>query len=670
MELTLFMIVKNESKIIQRCLESVKDIVNTIVISDTGSTDDTVKLIHNFLKTHSIKGTVYTDEWKNFGYNRSKSYKNAQEWLRKNNYDLKKQYLLTIDADMIFKVEKTFDKNMLSRKDSWLIQQKNPHVVYYNKRLFRSDLDYTCIGVTHEYWGSSNGQSEELLQTMFIDDLGDGGAKADKFTRDIRLLTQGLIDEPKNERYYFYLAQSYADSGDSEKAIEFYKKRIEAGGWNEEVFMAYLRLGDIYSGMKNNSEAIHWWSLGYEHLPSRAETLWRIIHTYRIMGKNLLALSFYETAIKIPYPSKQLLFIEKPVYDYKLLEEFSIFGFYTEKKHEAFIVCDFLRLQKDTTSNVLDLCNSNLFFYLEKLSGEFKTVPLKFEDPYICSSSSFFKSEKGFVGNVRAVNYSMNKQFQYSIRGDNVQTKNYWVEIENDLIVNQYELLISPECKQKRESHIKGVEDFRLCKIDRSGQNEYVGLGVSFEYSEYNHPSVCLCTLSNTGDTYYISKILPTNFKESECQKNWCPFYSNGKLLAVYSHHPLTILQIDIDTANTTVHLEKYSQYNLSSFRGSSSPIQLPNGNWIMVIHELLHKDTRKYFHRFVIYDSQWNLAKISIPFYFKELFVEFTLSLVYSDGDLFVFFSKEDNTTEIVKVPYKSIKYLPVKDYYKVASK
>ena len=124
MELTLFMIVKNESKIIQRCLESVKDIVNTIVISDTGSTDDTVKLIHNFLKTHSIKGTVYTDEWKNFGYNRSKSYKNAQEWLRKNNYDLKKQYLLTIDADMIFKVEKTFDKNMLSRKDSWLIQQK------------------------------------------------------------------------------------------------------------------------------------------------------------------------------------------------------------------------------------------------------------------------------------------------------------------------------------------------------------------------------------------------------------------------------------------------------------------------------------------------------------------------------------------------------------------
>ena len=49
------MIVKNESHIIERCLNSVKDIVNTIVISDTGSTDNTVELINTFLETHSKK---------------------------------------------------------------------------------------------------------------------------------------------------------------------------------------------------------------------------------------------------------------------------------------------------------------------------------------------------------------------------------------------------------------------------------------------------------------------------------------------------------------------------------------------------------------------------------------------------------------------------------------
>ena len=57
----------------------------------------------------------------------------------------------------------------------------------------------------------------------YIVDIGDGGSKADKFERDIKLLTQGIKDEPDNSRYYFYLANSYHDSGKNDEAIEFYK---------------------------------------------------------------------------------------------------------------------------------------------------------------------------------------------------------------------------------------------------------------------------------------------------------------------------------------------------------------------------------------------------------------------------------------------------------------
>lgn len=61
---------------------------------------------------------------------------------------------------------------------------------------------------------------------MFINDIGDGGSKADKFIRDIKLLSKGLEENPNNDRYTFYLANSYRDSGNYEKAIEYFKREL------------------------------------------------------------------------------------------------------------------------------------------------------------------------------------------------------------------------------------------------------------------------------------------------------------------------------------------------------------------------------------------------------------------------------------------------------------
>ena len=44
-KICLTMIVRNESHIIERCLNSVKGIVDCVAICDTGSTDNTVAII-------------------------------------------------------------------------------------------------------------------------------------------------------------------------------------------------------------------------------------------------------------------------------------------------------------------------------------------------------------------------------------------------------------------------------------------------------------------------------------------------------------------------------------------------------------------------------------------------------------------------------------------------
>lgn len=652
--LSLVMIVKNESKIIERCLDSVKSIIDSIIISDTGSTDDTISIIENYIEKNKLKGKVYKDEWKNFGHNRSKSIKNAQEWLKENKYNLETTYLLTIDADMIFKIKPSFKIDELLQKDSWVIQQINNSLTYYNKRIFRSKLAFKCIGVTHEYWGCDDKDKDGKLDNLYIDDIGDGGAKADKYERDIRLLTQGIIDEPKNERYFFYLAQSYSDNGDTEKAIEWYKKRIEAGGWNEEVFITYLRIGDIYQRKKEYENAIHYWSLGYNHLPSRSETLYRIIRFYRHIGKNEIACLFLQTALQIPYPKDQLLFIEHNVYQYQLLEELSICGFYTKMRKEGFHACNHLLFSKKNIPDIIkQQCKQNLSFYLQKLENEYKTISIDTEQPYISSSLALLPTKKGFEGVARAVNYSITKQFQYNIRDpkNHVKTKNYWIQMEQEF--KQYELIEGPGCIKKRESNIQGLEDLRICK---SNQTMY-GLGITFEYGNHNHPSVCLCLFDKNDGNYFVSSVLPTCYEENKVQKNWAPFFDKN-LYAIYSHDPLIILQIDTETGKSTVAIQKESSLDLSDIRGSSSPVKI-NDDWIMMVHGVLQRDTRKYYHHFIMYDKDWNFKHISLPFYFEELFVEFCLSISVEENQITIFYSKEDNESKMMQISYDKINWI-----------
>ena len=81
-KICLNMIVKNESKIIIRCFESLKSIVDYIIVTDTGSSDNTVELMNKYLVDNNIEGKIYYEPWKNFGYNRTNSIMNAKKFFK------------------------------------------------------------------------------------------------------------------------------------------------------------------------------------------------------------------------------------------------------------------------------------------------------------------------------------------------------------------------------------------------------------------------------------------------------------------------------------------------------------------------------------------------------------------------------------------------------------
>lgn len=670
---TLFMIVKNEAKIIERCLCSLRPHIDYVVITDTGSSDDTVQIIRSFLQTHQIPGRVYTSTFENFGKSRSQSFLNMQDWLDEQKIDKSNNYGLTVDADMCLQVVKDDYRERLSIHTQWLLKQKTTTLEYWNSRLFRSDLPFECVGVTHEYWRCNDKTNQDRSRQnhdLYISDVGDGGSKADKFERDIRLLSKGLEDEPKNERYMFYLANSLKDFGKHTEAVDMYKRRIAAGGWFEEVFMAWMNMAACYEHLQQYEHAVDAWLQAYNYLPRRAEPLYKLARHFRIQGKNHLSLLFIQRGLKVPFPTDLMLFVETPVYKYLFVDEVSINCFYTNMKQEGMLACQYLMMAPDIPDHTRKQAQSNNYYYLRKLSAVqriHQVLDIPVREPYVTSSASLSYDEinNRFSGVVRAVNYSMDDKFNYTARDVHnvIRTINYWCEFDaNGRVIHCEELTYILELQTKPLHHVnvRGLEDMRVCACPNRECDTRYAIAVDREYTRYSHPSIVLCHISVSDKK--ITRRIPITYHDDTTQKNWTIFDREGEVMLCYSHYPFTLLRLDPETGETVVVCEKYSEtWDLRDIRGSANPVKLSSGEWLFLTHEVAWKDTRKYFHRFLRYTDDWELVGVSEPFYFNNLYVEFSLSMcLTSAGQLVIPFSTKDNSTELLTIALESICWLP----------
>jgi glycosyltransferase involved in cell wall biosynthesis len=322
------MIVKNESTCILRCLDSVKDYIDYWVICDTGSTDNTREIIKEFFETHNIKGELHQHEWKDFGHNRSLAVK-----MSKNKAD----YTLLMDADFILVVKDPNFKEELKKmdKDAYLIKYEGS-LDYRQSLCVRTSLDWHYVGVTHEYITCKTEKNRGNFDGFTFLHYADGGCRSDKFERDIKLLSSELNKDPSNVRYNFYLAQSYKDTSQFDKAIEYYNKRIEFGGWYEEVYYSMYQRG--LCKVKRGDD--FWDCIGdlyqsYIYHPQRLEGLYELVKFCRTTGKYLLGYRLGKNAINNEYPDKDALFILAEIHKWMFLDEMSICAYYAGKKEKA-----------------------------------------------------------------------------------------------------------------------------------------------------------------------------------------------------------------------------------------------------------------------------------------------------------------------------------------------
>ena len=594
-------------------------------------------------------------------------------------------------------------KNTLCEKkeniaDVYFINQGNDSFYYKNARMLRGEIltesnKPRYIGVTHEYLDIPGVRNyiEINNEVLFILDIGDGGAKNDKFTRDVSLLKDGLIEEPNNSRYMFYLANSYKDSGDWENAKEMYQKCISSNGWVEERWQCYYQLGKGHMSLGNFSEAIYNWLQGYNILPERLENIYEIIKHYRETSKHHLAYMFYKVAVNTKSINSPpvFLFLENDVYDYKIHYEFTIVGYYYNpeninmanyssgvlKRHLAqdYIITNILQNYKFYTEklykynkiiDIIDIQNTVLL-------KSFSEIKYYFDDSEMYSSSTslvFSSDEKTLYVCVRKVNYRIRDDGSYDFKGG-IVTKNHIIVLDTSSDMWKYKTHFEMDYDDKFDQYYVGIEDVKLFYSKKNNKLKYIGTrplprenGIVIETGVLNEINGVFSTSNST---------LLSHKNDNRCEKNWVYFEDcDGNEKVIYEWNNNTGIEIGELSDNLIIKtLDDGTEYISREFikthlincknkipknvRGSTNGVMINNELWF-VCHIVSHEEIRNYYHLFIVLDAtSYEIKRVSDLFKFSESKIEYILGFVYirSSDKLLMSYSTMDRTTDYMMV-------------------
>jgi glycosyltransferase involved in cell wall biosynthesis len=349
----LCMIVKDEAHVIRRCLDSVRPLVDYVLIEDTGSTDGTQQIIRAWLRDNDIAGIVIEEPWRDFAFNRTF----ALQALRRNEAI---DYALIIDADDVIVYEGGFDAQAFKAglaADLYHVRILLRDVVFERPQICSNRIEFLFRGVLHEFIDTADGAnsggpgkvSSASARGFHIAAGLEGARNIDpgKYRRDADILRHALTSE-RNEllraRYTFYLACSLRDAGETRRALEAFEERARMGFWHEERFVSLLNAAALKADLGHSAtEVVGTYLEAFETCPTRLESLHGAVrycngkglfHQGHVLAKGAIGLG-------LPCPA-QGLFLQPWIYDYGLLDEFAVAAYWAGYYRDCLTACEAL----------------------------------------------------------------------------------------------------------------------------------------------------------------------------------------------------------------------------------------------------------------------------------------------------------------------------------------
>lgn len=280
--ISLCLIVKNEEDVLARCLDSIKGIVDEIVIVDTGSTDSTVEIAKRFTDK------IYYFKWINdFSAARNFSFSKATM-----------EFVMWMDADdilsdedarglMELKHQLNSDVDIVMMKYNVAFDnQGNPSMTYYRERILSTSKNYQWVSPIHEVIvPSGNVIYSDIAITHKKEHTGDAD-------RNLKIF-QEMINKnmPFDPRQKFYYARELYYHALYNQAVEEFTAFLDAGdGWIENNVSACLDLANCFIRLDQPNKALQALFRSFQFDVPRPEICCEI-------GKYFLNLLEYNTAI-------------------------------------------------------------------------------------------------------------------------------------------------------------------------------------------------------------------------------------------------------------------------------------------------------------------------------------------------------------------------------------
>ncbi|WP_207655590.1 glycosyltransferase [Desulfocucumis palustris] len=291
--ISLCMIVKNEENTIARCLDSVKDIVDEIVIVDTGSTDRTKEIVGGY--TDKIYDFTWIDD---FSAARNYAFSLAST-----------DYILWLDADDVIlepdrlkflDLKKTLDPLMDAVNMPYLLafdQHGNVTFSLRRNRLVKRSRNFQWIGAVHEYLAVGGHILNSDISVVHKEEARDSD-------RNLNIYERRLAGgEEFTPRDFYYFANELFEHQQFERAIEFYEKFLNTDmGWVEDRIAACAKLADCFHRLGDPKSEHAFLYRSFEYDTPRAEFCCRLGHSCLQAGRLKQAVFWYKLATELEKP--------------------------------------------------------------------------------------------------------------------------------------------------------------------------------------------------------------------------------------------------------------------------------------------------------------------------------------------------------------------------------
>lgn len=307
-EISLCMIVKNEGETLERCLSSAQNVVDEIIIVDTGSTDNTKEIASRF--TDKIHDFQWIDD---FSAARNESFRNAT-----------KDYILWLDADDIILPEDIAKFNLLKQELSFTVdvvmmlyhtafdEQGKPVFSFRRERLVKRSSNFSWKEPVHEYI-EVGGQI--LNSDIAITHAKPAGRLSD---RNMKIYEKQIAEgKALSARGMYYYARELKDHNRNTEAIKMFEQFLDSGeGWVEDNIVACGELAKCYLALNDEQHALLSMLRSFYYDTPRAEACCQIGYFFKNKGQFLQAAFWFEQALNLTKPENQWGFYQNECWGY------------------------------------------------------------------------------------------------------------------------------------------------------------------------------------------------------------------------------------------------------------------------------------------------------------------------------------------------------------------